>query len=323
MLKKLKTIFLRIIISAISLIFVFYSVRGQVVQGLSHLTNISISPLLIALAINFISLAVVTFRLDMILAIQRIHLSFKRLYYLWVISLFFNLFLPSAVGGDIAKAYYIYKDSGKKMASATSVLIDRFFGLMATISIAFFTFLFAHKHIDDRRIGQLLFWVTGLVITIVLFLMSHQFSKPARELLLKVSPKRFYERLGKLFEVLDLYRNRRIDFCMAYFYSLVAQAMFITLIYFLAVSIHIDLPITLFFLFLPLIAVISMVPSIGGLGVREAATVYLFRSYTSLDQAIALSLICDLFLYGLGCACGILYAVRGGASIRELERMES
>jgi len=240
-----------------------------------------------------------------------------------MISLFFNLFLPSAVGGDIAKAYYIYKDSGKKMASVTSVLFDRFFGLMATISIGFSTFLLAHQHIDNPKIGQLLFCVTGVVLVIVLFVMSHRFSKPARSLLLGIFPKRFHEQFNKLFEALDLYRERRIDFCLAYFYSLVAQAMFITLIYFLARSIHIHLPIALFFLFLPLIAVVSMIPSIGGLGVREAATVYLFRGYASLDQAVAISLICDLFLYGIGCACGILYAVRGGASIRELERMES
>lgn len=322
MLKKFKTLLLRVTVSVLSLVFVFYSVRGEVTQGLSHFTHINITPFLIALAINFLSLGVVTFRIDMILAIQRIHLSFKRLYYLWVISLFFNLFLPSAVGGDIAKAYYIYKDSGKKMASITSVLMDRFFGLMATISIGFFTFLLAHRHIDDPRIGQLLFWVTGVVLVAVLFVMSHRFSKPARAFLLKAVPRRFHERLSKLFEALDLYRNRRVDFCLAYVYSLVAQAMFITLVYFLTRSIYLNLPIALFFLFLPLVTVFSMIPSIGGLGVREAATVYLFRGYASLDQAVAISLVCDLFLYGIGCACGILYAIRGGASIRELERME-
>ncbi len=322
--KKLKTLILRVSISILSLAFVFYSVRGEFKEGLSHLTNIEIIPLLIALAINFLSLAVVTFRINIILSIQKIHLSFKRLYYLWVISLFFNLFSPSAIGGDIAKAYYIYKDSGKKMATITSVLIDRFFGLMATISIGFFTFFIGHERIDDPRVGQLLFCVTGAVLIVTLFMMSHRFSKPARALVLRTFPRRFHERVSKLFEALDLYRKRRVDFCLAYLYSLVAQGMFILLIYFLARSIHINVPVVLFFLFLPLIVVISMVvPSIGAFGPREAATVYLFRSYVSVDQAVAISLICDLFIYGIGCLCGILYAIRGGASIRELERMES
>lgn len=322
MLKKLKSLFLRVAVSIFSLAFAFYMVRGELTEGLSHLTNLHTLPLFVALVINFLSLAVVTLRIGTILAIQKVHLTFSRLYYLWTISLFFNLFLPSAVGGDIAKAYYIYKDSGKKMASVTSVLLDRFFGLTATISIGFLAFLLGREHIDDPKIGHVLFWATGIVLVGVLFVMSRRFSKPAKSLLKTLTPRRFHERLQRLFEALDLYQKRRISFCAAYVYSLVAQGMFIAMVYFLARSIHIDLPVAIFFLFMPLITVASMIPSIGGLGVREAATVYLFRGYMSLDQAVALSLIFDLFLYGIGCVCGILYAIRGSVPIRELERIE-
>ena len=323
MLKKIRNLVLRIGISALSLAFVFYSVRGEVVEGFSHLRNLDLWFLTIAVLLNFISLIPVTLRLERILSIQKIHLPFWRQYYLWTISLFFNLFLPSAVGGDIAKAYYISKDSGKKMASITSVLVDRFFGLMAVISIGMLAFLLGHQHIDDPKVGQALFWSAGIVLVSVLVVMSRRFSKPAQAFILSLAPKRFHERLHRFFQALELYRKKRTDFVVVFAYSLFAQTLFIVLIYFLALSIHLTLPLSLFFLFLPLIAIVSMVPSIGGLGVREAATVYLFRHYTSVDQAVALSLICDLFIYGIGCACGILYALRGGASIRELERIEN
>src|SRR3989338_8475199 len=198
------------------------------------------------------------------------------------------------------------------------VLVDRFFGLMATISIGFVAFLLGREHIDDPRVGQILFWMSGFVLAVGLFFVSRRFSKPVKSFLLKLAPKRFHEKLHKLFEALELYRRRRMDFGLIYFYSLIAQVLFILTVYFLAKSIYIALPVTVFFLFMPLIAVISMVPSIGGLGVREAATVYLFKIYIPPDQAVALSLIFDLFLYGIGCACGILYGIRGGASIQEL-----
>ena len=74
---------------------------------------------------------------------------------------------------------------------------------------------------------------------------------------------------------------------------------------------------------MPVVTVMSMVPSIGGLGVREAAMVYLFRGYVSPHEAVALSFIFDLFLYGFGIGCGILYAIRGGASIPELDGIEA
>ncbi|OGW84361.1 MAG: hypothetical protein A3C35_01675 [Omnitrophica bacterium RIFCSPHIGHO2_02_FULL_46_11] len=323
MLKKIGNHVLRIGISALSLAFVFYSVRGEVTEGFSHLRNIDFRFLAIAIILNFISLIPVTYRLGTILAIHRIHLSFQRRYYLWMIGLFFNLFLPSAVGGDIAKAYYLYKDSGKKMVSITSILIDRFFGLMSVIAIGMLAFLFGRQHIDDPKIGRVLFWSAGIIFAGVLLVMSRRFSKPLQAFILSLVPKRFHDRLHRFFQALELYRKRWFDFGAAFGYSLLAQAIFIILVYCLARSIHLELPVALFFLLLPLVSLISMVPSIGGLGVREAAIVYLFRPYTSLDHAVALSLICDLFIYGIGCACGILYAVRGGASIKELERIEN
>ena len=322
MLKKLKTFLLRFVVSVCSLALAVYMVRGEITQGFSHLTHLDMGPLAIALVLNFLSIGIVALRLSVILAIQRIHLPFWRNYYLWIISLFFNLFLPSAVGGDIVKAYYIYRDSGKKMASITSVLMDRFFGLMGTISLGFLAFLFAKEHIDDPRIGGLLFWLAGIVMVGVLLVMSRRFAKPAKALILALSPKPLKDRIHKLFDALELYRNRRGDFFLSYGYSLLAQGMFIVLIYFLARSISIDLPVSLFFLLIPMVTLVSMVPSVGGLGVREAAIVYLFRHYIPTDQAVALSLMCDLFIYGIGCLCGILYAIRGGASIRELEEME-
>ena len=323
MLKKFNGFFFRIAISVLSLTFVYYSVRGEIVEGFSHLKNVLIFPLLVALIINFLSLAVVTIRINKILSIQKIYLSFSRLYYLWIVSLFFNLFLPSAVGGDIAKAYYIYKDSGKKMASVTSVLIDRFFGLMATISVGFFAFFLGREHIDDPRIGQVLFWMSGFALVGGLFFVSKRFSKPVKSFFLKLVPKRFHEKLHKLFDALELYRQRRLDFGTVYFYSLIALALFVVMVYLLALSIHIQLPITIFFLFMPLILVISMVPSIGGLGPREWAIINLFKAYIPADHAFALAIIFDLFLYGIGCACGILYVIRGGVSIKELERIEN
>ena len=322
MFKKVKNIVIRISVSVLSLALMFYMVKGEILEALTHIRNIDLVLLVIAVIINFLSLIIVTYRIRTILLIQKIKLGFARLYYLWVISLFFNLFLPSAVGGDIAKAYYIAKDSGKKFASITSVLLDRFFGLIATISIGSFAYLLGRDHIDDPKIGQVILWAAAVVIIGLLFLLSRRFSKPVKSLLLKISPSKMRELLVRLFEAFDLYRNRRADFFVLFLHSLAAQTVFVFLIYVLAKSIHIDLPITVFFLFMPLITLISMIPSIGGLGVREAATIYLFKGYVSLDQAVALSLIFDLFIYGIGFACGILYAIKGGVSISEIERIE-
>ena len=321
--KHLKSTFFRIAISVLSLGLVTFAVRDKFLDALLHLTSIRFEWLAAALALNFISIFPVTFRTSKVLLIQGISIPLRRIYYLWTISLFFNLFLPSAVVGDIVKAYYIYKDSGKKMASVTSVLFDRFFGLTATIFIGSFAFLMVHNQIDNPQIGELLFWLVIFVFVAVLFIMSHRFSKPARHFLIHLCPKRFKDHLQRIFDIVDLYRKKRRDFIIAFAVSLLAQGIYILIMFLLAHSIHINLPIFIFFLFFPIIGVFSMVPSLGGLGVREAATVYLFQKFIPLNEAVAFSILADMFVYGVGAGCGVLYAIRGGASIQEIEQIEN
>jgi hypothetical protein len=208
------------------------------------------------------------------------------------------------------------------MATITAVLLDRFFGMLATVTIGFVAFLIAKNEIGDPNIGTMLYWFMGLILVGLGFVVSRRFSRPAKAIILKVFPARLKERVTKLFDALDIYRTRRADFFLAFVYSVIAQAIFIAVFYLLARSIDIELSILSFFLLMPIVTLFSMTPSIGGLGVREMAIVYLFKSYVSKDQAIALALLFDLFIYGIGVGCGILYALRGGATVKEMEKIE-
>jgi hypothetical protein len=55
-----------------------------------------------------------------------------------------------------------------------------------------------------------------------------------------------------------------------------------------------------------------MLPSLGGLGVREAGSVYLFSRYMETERALALSLLMDCLIYGFSLLAGAFYAVKGG-----------
>lgn len=323
MMKQAKSAIIRIVISACALGLVFYAARGKLLDAFSYFTNLDYLPFLTAVAILFGSLFVVSQRLHLILSVQGVIVSRLRLYYLWLISLFFNLFLPSAIGGDIAKAYYIYKDSGRKAAAVSSVVVDRFLGLMATVSMATVGFFLVRAQIRHPHIGVILLCFLTIVIVGTLFVVSSRFSTPLKIMILRFMPRQLRQGLERFFEALGHYRDSRQDFLVGYGYSVIAQSLFIIIFYFLARSLRIQLPLSLFFLLIPLVTLCSMIPSIGGLGVREAAMVYLFQSYLPVPQAIAFSLLGALFIYGIGGACGILYAVRGGAVIRDVEQIEA
>lgn len=321
-LRKAATLILRIGVSVLSLGLVFYVSRGHFLEGVKYLKNVELFPFFIAVLVNFLSIVPVAVRLGMILKIQGVQISFLKNYYLWLISLFFNLFLPSAVGGDIAKGYYIYKESGKKMVAVTSIALDRFFGLVTAGSIGLVAFWLARDHIGDPRIGKIFTVFAVLMVIGVLFVMSRRFSNPARAFFVAVSPKAFKDQLEKIFDALLLYQNHKRHFITLYALSIAAQTCFVVLVYFLGLSIRIDLPIMLYFLFMPIVMVMSLVPSIGGLGVREATMVYLFGKFIDIHQAVALSILYDVFIYGSGALCGILYGVKGGASFKEVETLE-
>src|SRR3989338_2587378 len=320
--KHLKSTVLRVTISLCSLGILIFVSWGKFGGALSHLSDLSLFPLILGVVIYLATIAIISVRLKLILSLQKVALSFSRLYYLGIVSLFFSLFLPSAVGGDIAKAYYIYKDCDDKMATVSSILIDRFLGLAAAISLGYAAFFAVGKQADSPQIGLLLLCLASFILAVTLLELSQRFSSPVRTFLFAATPKKFRFRLEQIFSALRVFQTNKTQLLIGYGYSVVAQILFIFIVSLLARSLHVELPLWVFFLLIPVVTVCSLVPSVGGLGVREVSSVYLFSRYIAAEQAVALSFLIVLFIYGIGAACGILYAFRGGASIREIERIE-
>ena len=66
------------------------------------------------------------------------------------------------------------------------------------------------------------------------------------------------------------------------------------------------------FFFVPIISAVLMVPSVGGLGVREGATVFLLtQAGVSESQAFALALAFDITLLVNGSIGAIIYIMQG------------
>jgi len=67
-------------------------------------------------------------------------LGFERpwLHYLsfYFIGMFFNLVLPTSVGGDVVRAWYLDGGSGRRMPAFVSVFVDRLSGLLMLLALA-------------------------------------------------------------------------------------------------------------------------------------------------------------------------------------------
>jgi uncharacterized membrane protein YbhN (UPF0104 family) len=54
-----------------------------------------------------------------------------------IICLFFNVFLPGLVGGDLVRLYYIFRLAPrKKLPGSLSIVMDRLLGLLAIVFLS-------------------------------------------------------------------------------------------------------------------------------------------------------------------------------------------
>ncbi len=212
-----------------------------------------------------------------------LHKSFLALLQYCYVGLFFNLFLPSTVGGDFSRGYYLSKGTGKYKSAFYSVLADR------TVGIAVL-FLFATIGILSGPAGQLP-WKLKLPIL---------FGTAGIFFLLPFAPRLCHMVLGP-----DNRITRRFENSAAKVYwhdrKLVMSALFLSVILQLVIVLcHVTIglalglttiPIWYYFVFYPCVAVLGFItPSFNGIGIREwAYTYFLTVDFIGVDKPHALT----------------------------------
>ena len=315
-------IFLRITVSLAALGLMIYLLRGKLTEAIHILqSEIYWNFFWAGVAAYFIALIILAQRLQLIFKAEGIKLSYQEIFYLNWVGLFFNFFFPSAVGGDIMKIYYSYKHSGKKIASTTSVILDRLFGFITMMSMAVIAVSLYGHQLQIPQMRPLIFTFLTIMFFCVLFFFSKKFANSFR-VLKRIIPSNSKSAVSEIYHTIYSYKKKSstLIFCLAL--SVVAQFFFISMHYLLTHALGIQLSFGLFFILVPIIGIVSMAPSLGGLGVREAGAVYFFSRFMPSERALALSLLMDLVIYGYSVAGGLIYACFGGIKQPNLKEME-
>ncbi len=223
-------------------------------------------------------------------------------------GLFGNLFLPTAIGGDLLKAVGLCKNSTQKPRVVASILLDRLSGFASIVIIATLAFVFGYSYINDNTLIIPIVLMGVGAVTIATILMN----ETAYSFFCQAFNRfpRFKNSLITMHYDIALLKesHKSKEGGKAILVSCVAQSIFILSYYFIAKALHQDIALIYFFIFIPIISVISSFPSIGGLGVREIGAVYLFGKI-GLESGIAVSLtlINFLFVIAIGLIGGALY----------------
>jgi glycosyltransferase 2 family protein len=261
-----------------------------------------------------------TIRWRCLLRAEKIDLPFRRLILLYFEGMFFNLMLPTAIGGDLVRGYQVSRLTERREASLASILVERLSGFAALAIIACIAIIPAYTHVNDPLVIWLTAGSAAGMVALIASLLSDRLQALFFRLLHGVGLGRFHETVHRLYEAVQRYWTHRSVLLLALGLSLVLQSLFITIVYLISQALNLPVPFRYFFLFVPLISVISMLPiSIAGLGLRDGSAVYLFTK-VGLDAAGALSL--SLLWFAMTALCsglgGIVFLV--GHSQRQLDR---
>lgn len=240
-------------------------------------------------ALYFLGYLISTVRWRLLLQAEGIHLSLSRLTLVYFQGAFFNLFLPTLIGGDIVRGLSIYRLTGGHPASLASILVDRLTGFAALMGIALIA-LAAASEIRDPQVTGLVLAAAAALLLFVVILASARFKRGVTGLLRLARLGRFEAKLDGLVDAVQRYRSHRRSLVQALAYSVLLQALIIVTYALVGRGMGLNVPVGSFFLYVPLITLVAMLPvSVAGLGVREGGVVYFFGRL-GVDPAAALSM---------------------------------
>ena len=303
-LKKILAMILRLVLSFALIAFLFTKIDMSIAWDAVKQSNIG---LLIFSFFLFVFLMFLTLcRWDILLQGLRLKFNFSKLLVSFSGGTFFNLFLPTTIGGDVIKGLHLAAYSRRTREVVASVIIDRLSGYIALNVVVLVSFAVGFSYLSDRVV-LLAIAILSLGLLVVLILLFHKRAYRFASRLL--GKNRFTKKLKNVQrEIFYLQSRPRVLFRILGV-SLIVQFGIGIMYYLIACSLGIEKPVIYFFILVPILIAISTLPlTIGGLGLRDWAAVFLFTKIgISKELAIVISLLSFLFLVIVGIIGGIVY----------------
>ena len=211
-------------------------------------------------------------RWRMLARVQGFGGSLPRYLAYYFIGMFFNLVLPTSIGGDMLRAWYLSTREGaalpperRRAAAFLSVSGDRLNGLVALSGVAVAAAVCCLTALPP--------WITGVVIGLAVTAVVGLAVLPWVGPLLALVP-----RLRWLAHGASLYVKDPRTLLLATLLSFVVQGANVLLAWLVGAALGLPVPPAYYGVLAPLVTLVSLLPiSLNGMGLRELATVVLLK----------------------------------------------
>lgn len=268
---------------------IFRTPRKDFQQAIS---GIEWSWAVIACLTYMLSQALLALRWIPLLKVQGVHISLWQAVRLTFLGLFYNNFMPGAVGGDLLKGWYIthHGEKHQRVGAAVTVFVDRLVGLIGIILVAGVASLFAGSEIayNDIQIRWLIWAIMGMMIVSGSVFLSH---KIRRALLIGhlLEKLPFHKFLVKIDQAIQIYRHQIRVIMLSLLLTALIQGIAIFAVWMLTRALKLD-DVTFFdcLIIMPIIWVISAaIPVPGGIGIIENGFIYFFMLVINSENPAA------------------------------------
>lgn len=251
-----------------------------------------------------LALYVLSARIGLVCRFFGIHQPTYRFFLYTLVGFFFNNFLPTSMGGDLLKSGYMAGRSGRLAEALLATFIDRVIGaagiiLAGSLGIFFFPSLGA---------GAGVLWLPAAIaaslVAVVLTLRVERWVARALGWLQR-APLAERLRLPVLARAMVDLARAPGALTLALLLTLASVVVSALALWITARALGIETGLLTFLLLVPVMTVASMLPSINGVGVREATFVVVLRGLVPEEEALALAIV----FYGLTLGCSLLGGV--------------
>lgn len=299
---------------------------AQLVQILS---SVHFSYIVVALIGYFFAQIISAMRWSLLAQPLGFKNPFKDFAFFYFIGMFFNLFAPSTVGGDVGRVFYLARSGegdqdrnwkGSTACALTSVIGDRIIGMAVLIWIGVAALVIFPSY-------SLSWMVHTLAFAIALGFLFIWFLFPVFKSLLKRSERWKGHPVGEnLLLALETYQGNRHIIFQAVILSLFVHFIQAWIHLFLGRALGLEIPLSYCFILYPLVGLFSALPvSLNGFGLREGGYLFLLGQIgISSEKAVAFGLLWFIVVAVDSLIGGLVFILRKSAKpsaiVSEIEK---
>jgi hypothetical protein len=262
-----------------------------------------------ALALVVASVFFSAWRWQRLLRCDGVQLGRLELLFIYLESTFFGLFLPSAVGGDLFRGWRVHTVAGGARRTAVNLAVERIVGVTSLGCLGLLAVALQPELETDTYSALVIASVGAIATTAVL--LSPGTGRFFAAVAARLRLARISTVLERIADQIEGYRRQRSLLPAVLALSAMQHLVVAAGLMCAGLALELDLGFEIYLAAVPILSLVSLLPSIGGTGPREVSVAYVLESAGApAGDAVAVATILLAALIARGLFGGLVYLAR-------------